>query len=82
MQVDYLSDPDQSFAALVNCKVEESEIKCGFAWFLGGISGDIELVSPEGFSVLILIPKEVQNVATAHVLCNPDEAIAIQRIKL
>lgn len=76
---DLLSDRANAFVNLINCEVFEDNVKCSIAWFLGGISGTIELFSESNYICSVLIPEYVLESATFVLKINELDKINVKR---
>lgn len=71
LSIDLLRDEGAGgvLATMVDCKLRSTNdgkqfFSCGFATFVGGLSGEMKMISDRGLRFTIVIPKEVIEVAT------------------
>jgi hypothetical protein len=78
-QVDYLMDKTGLLVLLINCRIEQDRILCGFAFFRGGLHGAIEVFDKTGQPFTIKIPESVAEIFTYQSFCNPQDKFTVYR---
>lgn len=83
--IERLADPQTKgeIATLIDCRLEGDTLHCGFAFFRGGLMGEIELVDMRrGHKYSIEAPTEVRKVATWFAISEPDNSVEIKLYSL